>query len=106
MDVVIDRLMTKGDVVFLFEMIDCGLGGHTHPTDVVGEKLADGGGHFALGPMIAFALVAELLGFAGAVAGKTLGKGTVAFGRGGAPSIKFIVKCRRRNTKEQGHLSD
>ena len=100
MDVVIDRLMTKGDVVFLFEMIDCGLGGHTHPTDVVGEKLADGG------PMIAFTLGAELLGFDGAVAGKALGKGTVAFGRGGAPSIKFIVKCRRRNTKEQGHLSD
>ena len=58
MDVVIDRLMTKGDVVFLFEMIDCGLGGHTLVADIMGEKLANRGGHLATRAVIALALIA------------------------------------------------
>ena len=44
--------------MFLLEVVDCGLGGHTLVADIMGEKLANRGGHLATRAVIALALIA------------------------------------------------
>ena len=78
--------------MFLLEVVDCGLRGHTHIADVMGEKLTNSGGHFATRAVIALALIAMLLRSKGAITGKAIGTHAGAFGWGNAPTCKFIVE--------------